>query len=204
MNQFQAGKHRPASAERVSAPTSAAQRGTAAPAFRYTSLIDPRLEHDSCGVGFVASARGKPSHDILQKALTALARLAHRGAVATDGKSSDGVGVLTGIPKKLLLDAVGVDFDENQELGVGMLFLPPGETRAEGVIEACLSSQDLRVLCWRDVPVHTDVLGEIALNSMPVIRQVLVADAVVGDAGGAGMDSMDKRLYLARKQFERQ
>src|ERR1700712_1556735 len=116
MNQFQAGKHRPASAERGSAPTSAAQRGIAAPSFRYTSLIDPRLEHDSCGVGFVASALGKPSHDILQKALTALARLAHRGAVAPDGRSSDGVGILAGIPKKLLLAATGVEFNPADEL----------------------------------------------------------------------------------------
>ncbi len=172
--------------------------GAVANAFRYTSLIDPRMEHDSCGVGFVASALGKPSHDIVQKALIALARLAHRGAVATDGKSSDGVGLMTGIPKRLLLAATGFDFNAEAELGVGMVFLPHGETRAEGVLESCLSSQELRVLGWRDVPVCTEVLGEIALNSMPVIRQVFVGDAATGES-----DPMDKRLYLARKQFER-
>jgi len=176
-------------------------------AFQYTSLIDPRMEHDSCGVGFVCSAHAKCSYDILEKALTALARLAHRGAVATDGKSSDGVGLLLGIPKKLLLDATGVDFNAEDELGVGMVFLPPGETRAEGVIESCLNSQDLRVLCWRDVPICTEVLGEIALDSMPVIRQVLIADAAThrGDVGTSdliGPDAMERRLYLARKQFE--
>ena len=204
MNQFQAEKGKPASAERVPAPTSTALRSGVANPYRYTSLIDPRMEHDSCGVGFVASALGKPSHDILSKALTALARLAHRGAVATDGKSSDGVGILTGIPKSLLLEATGADLDPSKELGVGMVFLPREETRAEGVIEACLASLDLRVVCWRNVPVCTDVLGEIALQSMPVIRQVLVADAAIEDAGGVELDSMDKRLYLARKQFERQ
>ena len=57
-----------------------------------TSLIDPRLEHDSCGVGFVASALAKSSHEILQKALTALARLAHRGAVAADGRAATALG----------------------------------------------------------------------------------------------------------------
>jgi len=173
------------------------------------SLIDPRMEHDSCGVGFVASALGKASHDILAKALTALARLEHRGAVAPDGRSSDGVGILTGIPKALLLAATGVEFDPKDELGVGMVFLPPGETRAEGVIESCLASQELRVLCWRDVPLCTDVLGEIALDSMPVIRQVLVADAATTVDAEAEKrepnepDSMERRLYLARKQFER-
>jgi len=58
------------------------------------SLLDERFEHDSCGVGFVASALGKPSHDILLKALTALGRLEHRGAVAADGASSDGIGLM--------------------------------------------------------------------------------------------------------------
>jgi len=50
------------------------------------SLIDPRFDHDSCGVGFVATLGNEPTHDIVAKALTALARLAHRGAVASDGK----------------------------------------------------------------------------------------------------------------------
>src|ERR1700731_855501 len=59
------------------------------------SLVDARFDHDSCGVGFVASIAAVPSHTILEQALTALARLAHRGAVAADGKSSDGVGVTT-------------------------------------------------------------------------------------------------------------
>src|ERR1700735_3158840 len=57
-----------------------------------SSLLDERFEHDSCGVGFVASALGKPSHDILQMALTALGRLEHRGAVAAGGGGSGGIG----------------------------------------------------------------------------------------------------------------
>src|ERR1700749_3499276 len=146
---------------------SATERGFgygAQKAFQYTSLIDPRLEHDSCGVGFVCSAHAKCSHDILEKALTALARLAHRGAVATDGKSSDGVGLLLGVPKKLLLDSTGFEFDPDAQLGVVRVFLPPGETRAEVVIQSSLHSQDLRVLGWRDVPTCPEVLGEIALD----------------------------------------
>ena len=70
------------------------------------SLIDSRFDHESCGVGFVATLTNEPSHDILTKALTALARLAHRGAVAADGKSSDGIGIHTAIPRALLLESV--------------------------------------------------------------------------------------------------
>ena len=162
------------------------------------SLIDARFDSDSCGVGFVAAVDAVPTHEILQQALTALGRLAHRGAVASDGKSSDGVGVTAAVPRSLLLRETGVTLAEGELLGVGMLFVPEQETRAEEVLERCLHSQDLRVLCWRDVPVSVECLGKIAFETMPKIRQVLIADA---DATGSG--GMERRLYLARKQFER-
>src|SRR5580700_3903807 len=98
-----------------------------------SSLIDERFDHDSCGVGFVASVDAAPSHGILQQALTALSRLAHRGATAADGKSSDGVGVMTAIPRALLVRSQNLTMGEKQLLGVGMVFVPVDETRAEGV-----------------------------------------------------------------------
>ena len=163
------------------------------------NLLDPRFEHDSCGVGFVATVDGRLEHATLQHAMTALARLAHRGAVAADGASSDGVGTMTSVPRELLLHATGLQLAENEPLGVGMLFTPPEETRAEDALEACLRAQGLRPLTWRDVPVRTEVLGEIALSTMPRIRQVLVSDELPGDHA-----TMERRLYLARKGFERQ
>jgi len=163
-----------------------------------TSLIDERFDHDSCGVGFVAAVDAAPTHDILQKALTALGRLAHRGATAADGKSSDGVGVLAAVPLKLLIQSTNIDVPEDKTLGVGMVFIPKEETRAEGLLERCLHSQDLKVLAWRDVPVKIEYLGEMALATMPKIRQVLVVDDENAEQG-----TMERRLYLARKQFER-
>ena len=168
------------------------------PAEDSPSLIDERFDHDSCGVGFVASVNASPSHEILQQALTALSRLAHRGATAADGKTSDGVGVMTAIPRALLVKAARLAIEEKQLLGVGMLLLPGEETRAEGLLERCLNSHDFDVLGWRDVPVCTEWLGEMALGTMPKIRQVLVVDSSAAEAG-----TMERRLYLARKQFER-
>src|SRR5579875_2953650 len=92
------------------------------------NLIDSRFDQDSCGVGFVASALAKSSHKILDDALTALARLEHRGAVAADGASSDGVGLMTNVPRALLLRSVGIDLADDATLGVGMIFLPQEET----------------------------------------------------------------------------
>jgi len=140
----------------------------------------------------------KATHAILAQALTALGRLAHRGAVAADGKSSDGVGIMTAVPRALLLGATGISLPDHEALGVGMLFLPAEETRAEAAVEVCLGAQGLKALGWRDVPVKVEVLGEIALSTMPKIRQVLVAD--ISDKT---MGTMERRLYLARKQFER-
>src|ERR1700740_385751 len=82
------------------------------PAGASPSLIDERFDHDSCGVGFVAAVNGSPSHEILQQALTALSRLAHRGATAADGKTSDGVGVMTAIPRALLVKATKLAIGE--------------------------------------------------------------------------------------------
>ena len=177
-----------------SAPQAAARSSVRAEA----SLLDPRFDHDSCGVGFVASALGHTNHKILQYALTALSRLEHRGAVAADGASSDGIGLMAAVPRNLLLTAAGIELGADEALGVGMVFWPHAETRAEAVLESCLASQQLRVLTWRDVPTRPEILGEIALSTMPRIRQVLVADAAPQDP-----DPMERRLYLARKQFER-
>src|SRR5580658_10061954 len=120
-----------------------------------SSLLDSRFDHDACGVGFVATVGSEPSHEILSQALTALARLAHRGATAADGKSSDGVGVMTAVPRELLLAETAVSIDKDQRLGVGMLLIPEDEARAEELLERCLTSHDLKILKWRDVPVRT-------------------------------------------------
>jgi glutamate synthase (ferredoxin) len=169
------------------------RQGASAP-----SLIDSRFDHDSCGVGFVASQFGTADHRILQDALTALSRLEHRGAVAADGVSSDGIGLMAAVPRKLLLEDTGIKLAESELLGVGMCFWPQAERGAEAVLATCLQSQELRVLTWRDVPTRPEILGEIALSTMPKIRQVLVADAATGEN-----EPMERRLYLARKQFER-
>src|ERR1700736_4673941 len=86
------------------------------------TLADTRFEHDSCGVGFVATLTALPSHEILSHSLTALARLAHRGAIAADGQSSDGVGIMTGIPRDLLLSQTSLQLPTHEPLAVGMLF----------------------------------------------------------------------------------
>jgi glutamate synthase (NADPH/NADH) large chain len=164
------------------------------------SLVDARFDHESCGVGFIASLRNTQSHSVLAMALTALSRLAHRGAVAADGLSSDGIGITTGIPVDFLLEETGITLPPLKPLGVGMVFLPQESVAAgERELVRALADQQLEVLGWREVPTRPDVLGEIALSTMPVIRQVLIAPVYASTP----KEELDRRAYLARKEFER-
>ena len=165
------------------------------PGYLDGSLIDPRFDFDSCGVGFVAQLSGEPSYAILDHALTALARLEHRGAVAADGKSSDGVGVTTAIPRSWLLEKCGITLAEDRSLGVAVIFLPADDEAQVAEIESALLAQNFDVLQWRAVPIRPEVLGVIAAGSRPSIWHVLVSSDDAAD--------FDRRLYLARKQFER-
>jgi glutamate synthase (NADPH/NADH) large chain len=147
---------------------------------------------------------GASNHHILRLALTALGRLAHRGAVAADRKSSDGVGILTAVPRSFFLRQATISLPADQPLAVGMLFLPPEEdvaVRDRQRFQECISSQDLRCLAWRDVPVSREILGKIALQSLPVVRQALITAC---EAGKCTEAEVEHRLYLARKAFERQ
>ena len=70
--------------------------GTSAPDRQ--GLYDPAYEHDSCGVAFVVDVRGRRSHDMVQKGLTALRNLDHRGAQGSDPDTGDGAGILMQMP----------------------------------------------------------------------------------------------------------
>ncbi|WP_109484728.1 glutamate synthase large subunit [Occallatibacter savannae] len=180
-----------------SSSTNSLQPGYASslPSYIGGSLIDPRFDFDSCGVGFVAQLSAEPSHQILQHAVTALGRLEHRGAVAADGKSSDGVGVTTRIPREWLLEQCGLWLDESSPLGVAVVFLPKDDTAQRTELESALFEQDIEVLSWRPVPIRPEVLGAIAESSRPEIWHLLVT---TDDA-----EFFNRRLFLARKQFER-
>ena len=159
------------------------------------TLLDPRFDIDSCGVGFVARLSGEPSHGILSRALTALARLEHRGAVAADGKSSDGVGVTTAIPRQWFLEQTGLPLSAEKPLGVAVVFLPAEDIGQRAELEAAVLAQHLTILAWRPVPVRPEALGEIANSTRPLIWHVLIT--------ARNSDSFEQRLYLARKQFQR-
>jgi glutamate synthase domain-containing protein 2/glutamate synthase domain-containing protein 1/glutamate synthase domain-containing protein 3 len=159
-------------------------------------LYDRTLEHDACGVGFVADARGGQAARVLPLALAGLAALGHRGAFAADGQSSDGAGVLLPL-ERALLDRLGAPPGRP---GVVQAFLPrrPVDSAAgRRLIEGSLAGQGLTVTAWRPVPVRPDALGEQAAATRPMIAQAFVTrPAGLGDA------AFETRLTIARRRAE--
>jgi glutamate synthase (ferredoxin) len=166
--------------------------------------LDPTREHDACGVGFVAAASGARIHEVVEMALEAVARVAHRGAASTDN-SGDGAGLLTQIPYRLFYRdsyRLGLHLQPGLPFGVGAFFLPPAAEPlavATSLVENVLASDGIPILGWRDVPTNPNALGPTAKASCPAIRQVLVGRP----AHGNDDDAWERALYLARREMER-
>jgi glutamate synthase domain-containing protein 2/glutamate synthase domain-containing protein 1/glutamate synthase domain-containing protein 3 len=136
------------------------------------------------------------------KAVEAVANLSHRGAVAADGKSGDGSGVLTQLPRKLIAREIErsrtARLDANDLIGVGMFFLRADSD--EALIEGALAANGARVLLWRDVPIDPDQLGAGARSTLPRIRQAFI----VPRGADRNAEAFEQSLYLARKAIERE
>ena len=151
---------------------------------------------DNCGFGLVADMKNRPSHKNLEDAITSLERMMHRGAVAADGKTGDGSGLLLSMPDSFMRKIAtqkGVDLPEIY--AVAMIF-----TRDLAEIEIFkeyCENNDLKVLLTRTVPVDIDALGQQALDSLPNIVQVFVVPNTLMSS-----KRFDAMLYLTRKECE--
>ena len=162
-------------------------------------LYDPRDEHDACGVAFVATLSGQPSHDLIDLALTALRNLEHRGASGSDPDSGDGAGILIQVPDAFLRASVDFDLPAAGQYAVGIAFLPrDGDGTVEHAIEDIAAQEDLRVLGWRDLPTHPGLVGAAAQAVQPVFRQMFVAATRPGVAGV----ELDRMAFGLRKRAE--
>ena len=165
-------------------------------------LYDPANEHDACGVGFVANIKGAKSHDIIRRGLQILVNLDHRGAVGADPLVGDGAGCLIQIPDALLRQwAKGADIvlPPPGRYAVAMCFLPrdkAARSTAEALIAQVTKTEGQSLLGWRDVPTDTSGLGERVIETMPVIRQAIVAcNAAIRD-----QDAFERKILTIRKQ----
>ena len=153
-----------------------------------------KREHDACGVVMVSSLNGKPNRGTMDRLLEAGSHLSHRGAVAADGKTGDGAGIVTQIPQRFFRRILNENavFASAQKLAIGQFFMSHDtaeQQRSQEIVEKQLEAQGFRTLLWRDVPIRMEALGEIAANSMPAIKQAVL------DTSKAR--NMDRSLYIA-------
>jgi glutamate synthase (NADPH/NADH) large chain len=168
---------------------------------RAQGLYDPRNEHDSCGVGFVADMKNRRSHDILEKGLQILANLDHRGAVGADPTLGDGCGILTQIPHGFFAPEcarLGFDLPEPGHYAIGQFFMPrhPAARRqVRDIVEEVVAAESQTVLGWRDVPVDNSGLGERVKATEPVMQQIFIGRS----ANLATENDFERRLFIIRK-----
>jgi glutamate synthase (NADPH/NADH) large chain len=151
---------------------------------------------DNCGFGLLASIDNKPSHKNLEDAINALSRMMHRGAIAADGKSGDGSGLLLSMPHEFMrkkAEEKGVVLPK--QYAVAMIFSK--NSKDLEVFEEKCRANDLKIIMRREVPINTDALGEYALESLPNITQIFVVpDSIMS------FSRFDAMVYLTRKEVE--
>lgn len=170
-----------------------------------SGLYDPINEKDSCGVGFVADIKGRPSHQIMLDAYHLNSRMDHRGGCGFEANTGDGAGILMALPHSFFNSVAESEFGNTLptagKYAVGNIFLPQLENeRAKclEVINKVIAEEGQTLIGWRDVPVDADGadVGPAARIAQPHIAQLYI-----GAAQGLSQDDFERRLYVIRKRF---
>ena len=166
---------------------------------RQQGLYRPELEHDNCGIGFVTHYKGKKSHEIINMGLEVLENMSHRGAEGADSKTGDGAGILIQVPRDFYL-IQGYSVPPEGQFGTGIIFLPRDESAADqciGILERIISEEGPSIIGYREVPRNPDVLGDMARQVEPRMKQILLASELE-------QLEFERKLYVIRKRAERE
>ncbi len=120
----------------------------------------------------------------------------HRGAVAADGKTGDGSGLLLSMPNDFMRATAsehGVALPEMYAVAV-VFTRNPAQLE---VLERMCSANDLKVVLDRVVPVDTNALGVQALQSLPEIHHIFITPNSL-----MASRRFDALIYLSRKETE--
>src|SRR6202167_4794724 len=141
-------------------------------------LCRSAYEKDSCGFGLIASLDDEASHWVLQTAISSLNRLTHRGAIAADGKTGDGCGLLIKQPTAFLRAAAHESgLTVGPLFAAGLVFLNRDAglaARARAVLSEQLQIEKLQVAGFRALPIDPHACGSECLKTLPTIEQVFV------------------------------
>ena len=165
-------------------------------------LYDPRFEHDSCGVGFVAHLKGEKSHAIVRNGIQVLENLSHRGACGCDPETGDGAGITVQMPDAFFRKKCAqlhIDLPPLGDYGAGIVFLPPSaEDRnvMEQWTEHIIREEGQKFLGWREVPHDPAKIGRVARSVMPAFKQLFI-----GRGKNTASDAFERKLYVIRKRL---
>ena len=165
------------------------------------NLYQPDVFKDNCGFGLIAHTHGEASHDLVQTAIHSLSCMTHRGGVAADGKTGDGCGLLIATPK-VFFKKIASDngFTLNEIFAVGTVFVNLDKALAQhsqDTLSEAIEAQGLLVAGWRDVPVDLSIVGDIARESLPGFKQILVNCPINMDEA-----TFNRKLFVARRKAE--
>jgi glutamate synthase (NADPH/NADH) large chain len=150
-------------------------------ASNHLGLYHPSFEHDSCGIGFVASIKGHKSHQNISDALTILENMEHRGACGCENNTGDGAGIMIQTPHEFFFDEcikLGVHLPAFGRYGVGVIFFPREirlREECRDIFNRAAEKLGLEILVYRKVPVNPDGIGASALSVEPEMEQVFIA-----------------------------
>ncbi|MBE7413271.1 MAG: glutamate synthase large subunit [Leptospiraceae bacterium] len=166
-------------------------------------MVDPSLDKDSCGVGFIANLKGIKSREIIDKGIKLMCNLEHRGAEGADPKTGDGAGIMIQIPDKFFRQNLSFELPPVGDYAVGVLFLSQNwEIREaiEIIIEKVIVDEGEEFLGFRDVPIHPEFAGTIASKTLPVFKQVFIGKK---SKSIKTQDEFERKLFLIRRLIDR-
>ena len=109
-------------------------------------IYSESMEHDSCGVGLIASTEGKKTRKVVEYGIQALKAVWHRGAIDADGKTGDGAGIHIEIPTSFFKEKIenyGRQYDGG-EICVGMIFLPRNDYNSQEKCKTLIETELLK------------------------------------------------------------
>jgi glutamate synthase (NADPH/NADH) large chain len=165
-------------------------------------LYRPSFEKDSCGFGLIANIDNEPSHWLIETSISALARLTHRGAIAADGKTGDGCGLLLQKPDSFFrAKAAELNIELAEQFAVAMVFMRPDDATIKAdkaLFEQKVTEQGMQFAGWREVPTDSSACGEEALSTQPAIFH-----AFINPDGQCRIEDFERSLFIARRQIEK-
>src|SRR5258708_19946627 len=139
-------------------------------------LYRDEVGRDACGIGGIAAREGKPSHEVVKKALLALRNVEHRGGVC--GNNGDGAGITCQLPQEFFKEeARRLRFDQARSLrpedrvAVGVFFfLDTQELKRDepkAIAQEVLSQGPAHLSGSRAVPTNPHLLPHYSPAAQP-------------------------------------